>query len=139
MKNLRLGQPPTKSHDWVMGNSATRGLGYTDEEIEFVKKNYLKYDDKELSKILGRTINGVVGLRSRKGLLRERKLQFRVLLRQALREAQLMRELWCITQDMKALITICELPIGSYKKEHYKRELEKLGKFNLHKIKPLKC
>lgn len=152
---MRLGQPPPKSHGWKMGNSVTRGyvakkpveltkLGfkgcsYTKEEIQFVTNNFLKYTDEELAKMLGRTLNAISGLRSRNGLNRERRAPFKVTLRNAIREAQLMRELWCITQDMKALIIICQLNISSYKKEHYKKELARLSNFNLTKIKPLKC
>lgn len=159
MKQMRLGQPPPKSHDWQMGNSVTRaikngtyqepkvkydksgarGCSYTKEEIEFVTNNFLKYSDADLAKMFGRTLDAISGLRSRHGLNRERKPPFKVTLINAIREAQLMRELWCITQDMKALIIICQLNISSYKKEHYKKELLKLSNFNLTKIKPLKC
>ena len=155
---MRLGQPPVNSHDWKMGNSASRaieksifrpskndrqnnprltikGSSYTKEEILFVKNNYLKYSDLEFAKILGRTLNGISGLRSRNGFNRERKAPFKVTLRNALREAQLMREVWHLTQDMKALIIICQLNISQFKKEQYKKQLLKLSNFDLNKIK----
>jgi len=127
MKQMRLGQTPPKSHDWVMGNSASRGNGYTKEEVEFVKKNYLKYSDQQLSEILKRTIWGITGLRSRNRLLRERKLQFKVLLKIALREAETMRSQWIIIQDMKALIIMCELEQNAFKRDRYKNELRRLS------------
>lgn len=141
MKQMRLGQPPPKSHDWQMGykSKRVRGFAYSKDEIEFVTNNFLKYTDADLAKMFGRTLNAISGLRSRHGLNKERRAPFKVTLANAIREAQLMRELWCITQDMKALIIICQLNISHYKKEQYKKELLKLSNFNLTKIKPLKC
>lgn len=136
---MRIGALPPKSHDWKMGNSQSRGKGnpYSKEEIEFLKKNYLKYSDYELSKMFNRSIDAITGVRSRHGLNRERKPPLKVTIRNAFREVQLMREIWALTQDMKALIIICQLNISNFKKEQYKKELLKLSVFNVAHIKHL--
>lgn len=138
MKHLIFGNAPKDSKNWKRIEPEYRYNSYSKEEIEFVASNFLKYTDKELAEMFGRTQNGITALRSLHGLNRERRAPFKVTLRNAIREAQLMRELWCITQDMKALIIICQLNINSYKKEQYKKELLKLSNFNITKIKPLK-
>lgn len=139
MKKLRIGRPSPGSIEWKTTEYKTKWLSYTNEELSFLRNNYLKYSDLELSQIFNRTVNAISGVRSRHELNRERKAPFKVTLRNAIREAQLMRETWAITQDMKALITICELDISNYKKEQFKKELLKLSNFNVTKIKPLKC
>jgi len=144
MKQMRIGAPPPKSHDWKMGNSTSRGhifnkdlpkhkTSYTEFEEKFIKENYLNISDSEIAEILQRTKFAITNRRIKMRLIRPLKRVANYNFNICMTYVHQLRREWALVQDMKALIILCQLEKNTFKREKYKKELLILS--NLKQVK----
>lgn len=132
MKPFRIGAPPLNSYDWKMTHPG-RYKSYTIEQNEFVKNNYLKFTDKELGIQINRSECSIANKRRELRLTRPTKFVIGYNVRIALREVKILRETFCVIQDMKALILMIGIEKNQFKRDNLKKELRRLDVLKIYK------
>jgi len=131
MKQLRIGRPPKDSLNWQM-TTKEKYNSYQENEDEIIKANWTKLSDEKIGLLINRSAISVTNRRIRLRLLRER-LCFKMILKYAYREAEIMRATFYAVQDMKAILIMISIEQECFKRDKLKAELLKLDKLNLYK------